>query len=233
MYRLALVLAAGFLVACGDGRHAEAPPPAAEELTPVPHAGFADPRLQEIATRLTEEAERRGIRSVRGRWNRVESLIQLEAELGTPPFALEYVNRVANTAVATDTGYWPSIRSGEFARCREANHAACRRTHDLLERWYRHRLATVLDDLGHENIAFRYGGRDWERIFHEFISRSPRDAATWGAMVSRHATAEVRASIGRSDGTAAYGYYLVRTGLGTLDEAAVVFSVPGVELRER
>lgn len=233
MRRLALALAAGALLACGDGERVEPPRTVAEEVTPVPYPRFADPELQEIATLLAKEAERRGIRSVRGRSNRVGSLIQLEAELGAPPLALEYVNAVARSAVKTDSGHWPSIRARELERCRGREDEACLRTRDLLQRWYHHRLTIITENLGDENRVFRYGGRDWEQYFHEFITRIPRDAATWAWIVSRHAAAEVRGSVGRNDAEAAYRYYLAMTHLGTAHEAAAIFSVPGVELRER
>lgn len=232
MRRLALALAAGALVACGDGGRVDPPRDAVEALTPVPVAHFADPELQAIATALAEEAERRGIRSVRGRWNRVEALIELEAELDAPPLVLDHVNAVAMQAVRTDAGHWPSIRSRELERCRNREDATCLRTRDLLERWYRHRLAIITENLGDETRVYRYGGREWEGFFHDFVRRIPRDAATWGWIVSRHAGDDVRASIGRDDGEAAYRYYLVMTRLGTSREAKAVFSVPGVELRE-
>jgi hypothetical protein len=232
MRRLALALAAGALVACGDGGHVEPPRAAGEEVTPVPSPRFADPELQAIATRLAEEAEERGIRSVRGRWNRVESLIALEAELGDSTLALARVNAVAMIAVRTDSGYWPSIRARELERCRRREDEGCLRADDLLERWYRHRLTIITEHLGDENRVYRYGGRHWEQYFHEFVRRIPQDAATWAWIVSRHAGAGVRASLGRNDGEAAYRYYLAMTGLGTRHEAAAVFSVPGVELGE-
>jgi hypothetical protein len=229
MRRPLAVLALAVLIACSGGRTAT-PISEPAPFTPIDDLTFQDPQLQLIATRLLREAERRGITEVAGRWNRVECLMALEAELGAPPIALERVNELALRLSTTDTSTWAKTRGEAIARCESRSDAACQRVTDMLQRWHRHKLQLVTEHLSDERRVYLYGSREWERHFYEFVRSAPMDAATWGWIVATHRGGEIRQQ-GSVDAETAYRYYLGMTSLGKSHEAAYVFSVPGVRMK--
>jgi hypothetical protein len=223
------VLALVVFIACSGGRTAT-PVSEPAPFTPIDDLTFQDPQLQLIAMRLLREAERRRITEVAGRWNRVECLIALEAELGAPPLALERVNALTLRLATTDTSTWAKTRGDALARCERRSDATCQRVTDMLQRWHRHKLQLVTEHLSDERRVHLYGSREWERHFYEFVRSAPMDAATWGWIVATHRGGEIRQQ-GSVDGEAAYRYYLGMTSLGKTHEAAYVFSVPGVRMK--
>lgn len=204
-------------------------PPAPAQAS-IADLRFNDQQLDAIAARLLEQARTRGIETSSGT-TRAERLIALEAALDAPPTALHRVNYLAIRLTQHDRSEWAGIRQeAERAFCGPDDETSMRIC-DMLQRWHRHRTASVMSFLSSNYEAQWIPEMEWERRFHEFVATRPHDAGTWGWLVLRDRPATVMQQYDRADAESAYRFYLEFTGFGTGRDARAAFSVPGTAIR--
>ncbi|HEX6082984.1 MAG TPA: hypothetical protein VF266_00560 [Thermoanaerobaculia bacterium] len=196
-------------------------PPEPARSAPVTDLEFKDVMLQEIATHLVREAQRRGIHEVSGR-NRLDRLLRLEAMLGKSEIALARVNELVPHLTNHDASEWAKLRQRAEAEFSGRNDPTSQRVADLLARWRARKTDIAFGYLSSNYDRF-ISRAEWERRFHDFVAARPADAATWGWLL-------LRENASHGDAETAYREYLKRTGAGTAGEAEELFSVPGVQI---
>jgi hypothetical protein len=228
-----ILLLAVLLSACSDrpatSVDTTAAPREASMSAPITDLRFNDYLLQQIADDLVRKARGRNITTVSGR-HRVDRLLVLEASLGHSTRAMERVNRLVLDLTETDISRWAELRKRAAAEFRGRSDPISLRVSDLLERWQIAKLESASRYLS-SNYRNYISTPEWERRFHEFISKRPIDEATWAWLVLHYESAETRREYGRADSESAYRLYLVQNSFGTGRHARELFTVPGIEIR--
>lgn len=221
------------LSACGSPSTPTENAVPAQKLEPIPISDlqFNDYGLQDIASRLGREARLRGIDSIPAR-HRIDALLRLEASLGRSTAAMARVDVLVSHITATDIGEWAELRRRAAREVAGKNDEVSRRVHDLLWRWEQEKAESTLRYLSSNYERF-ISHAEWERRFHEFVSKRPMDAATWAWLLYRHRAEVTRQHYGKANPELAYRHYLVTGGFGKAEEARQLFSVPGVTIEAR